>query len=319
MQSLKLNKTHPLSIILPVYNAEKYIARALKSCINQSFRDLEIIIVDDCGSDCSIEIAYAFAKADDRIKIIHNPKNLKLLQTRLEGVKVATSDYIMFLDSDDYLDPFICEKIAQTLEKTNNLDILCFGMLMENKHQFSKINYGIKGDCILSRDAYCELVLQRGHCYWNLCGKVFKREIYLKALENLNHLSLNMAEDVLAYFLILFHTSSLFFLDQEGYFYCDNAESLTRNPNIENKIENLIEEEAVIQYILQTLPTISNQAFFRLAKVMLRNLKFYHQRNKNALPYLKHKTLGSKILMKWKNLLTSLEYKIRKNIKSINE
>nr|WP_251824472.1 glycosyltransferase family 2 protein [Campylobacter jejuni] len=63
-----------ISIILPTFNVEKYIAKALESCINQSFKDIEIIVVDDCGSDKSIDIAKEYAKKDERIKIIHNEK-----------------------------------------------------------------------------------------------------------------------------------------------------------------------------------------------------------------------------------------------------
>lgn len=63
-----------ISIILPTFNVEKYIARTLESCINQTFKDIEIIVVDDCGSDKSIDIAKEYAKKDERIKIIHNKK-----------------------------------------------------------------------------------------------------------------------------------------------------------------------------------------------------------------------------------------------------
>ncbi|RQD95291.1 glycosyltransferase family 2 protein, partial [Campylobacter hepaticus] len=80
-----------ISIILPTYNVEKYIARALHTCINQTFKDIEIIVVDDCGEDKSIAIAKEYAKQDSRIKIIHNHENLKLLRARYEGVKAASS------------------------------------------------------------------------------------------------------------------------------------------------------------------------------------------------------------------------------------
>lgn len=99
-----------ISIILPTYNVEQYIARALESCINQTFKDIEIIVVDDCGNDKSIDIAKEYASKDDRIKIIYNEENLKLLRARYEGAKVATSPYIMFLDSDDYLELNACEE-----------------------------------------------------------------------------------------------------------------------------------------------------------------------------------------------------------------
>ncbi|MBC5858386.1 glycosyltransferase family 2 protein, partial [Campylobacter jejuni] len=74
-----------ISIILPTYNVEQYIERALDSCINQTFKDIEIIVVNDCGSDKSIDIAKEYTKKDERVKIIHNKENLKLLRARYEG------------------------------------------------------------------------------------------------------------------------------------------------------------------------------------------------------------------------------------------
>lgn len=64
-----------ISIILPTYNVEKYITRALESCINQTFKDIEIIVVDDLGNDKSIDMAKEYTNKDDRIKIIHNEEN----------------------------------------------------------------------------------------------------------------------------------------------------------------------------------------------------------------------------------------------------
>lgn len=310
MQSLKSNKAQ-LSIIIPVYNVEKYITRAIKSCINQSFKNLEIIIVDDCGSDESISIAYEFAKTDQRIKIIHNPRNLKLLRARLEGAKVATSDYIMFLDPDDYLDLLICEKIVQTLEQSQNLDVLCFGMLVESHQGFIRINCGIQSDSVaLLRSEYFELMLQEGLCHWNLCGKVFKKEIYLKTLKDFNQsLSLNMAEDVLVYFLMLFHLSSFFILNQEGYFYCKNSESLTQTNDLQKQTYSLYEEQEVIHFISQKLPKIYEKLFLRFAKTMLRDLKFYHQHRKNHLYYLKYRNPISYCIMRSQNFFASLIYK----------
>lgn len=106
-----------ISIILPTYNVEKYIARALESCINQTFKDIEIIVVDDCGNDKSIEIAKEYAIKENRIKIIHNEENLKLLRARYEGVKVAKAPYILFLDSDDYLELDACEECVKILDE----------------------------------------------------------------------------------------------------------------------------------------------------------------------------------------------------------
>ncbi|HEB9324507.1 TPA: glycosyltransferase family 2 protein [Campylobacter jejuni] len=100
---------YKISIIIPIYNVEKYLDECLKSVINQSYKDLDIILADDSSTDNGLNIAKEYAKKDARIKIIHNEKNLGLLRARYEGVKVANSLYIMFLDPDDYLELEACE------------------------------------------------------------------------------------------------------------------------------------------------------------------------------------------------------------------
>jgi len=104
-----------ISIIIPAYNVEKYIARCLDSTINQTLANIEIIVVDDCGSDKSIDIAKDYAKRDCRIKIIHNPRNLGLFWTRISGEKKARGEYILALDSDDYLENITCKTLYKAI------------------------------------------------------------------------------------------------------------------------------------------------------------------------------------------------------------
>ncbi len=115
-----------VSIIIPVYNVEKYICRCLESVINQDYKNLEIIIVNDGTQDNSYEICNKYAKLDKRIKLI-NQKNGGLSDARNTGVKMATGRYLAFLDSDDYVDKDTYSTLVNLMEQ-NNADI-------------SKINY----------------------------------------------------------------------------------------------------------------------------------------------------------------------------------
>ncbi len=92
-----------VSIIIPIYNVEKYLERSVNSVINQSFKDLEIILVDDESPDNCPDMCESFKEADSRIKVIHK-KNGGLGLARNSGLDVATGDYVFFLDSDDYID-----------------------------------------------------------------------------------------------------------------------------------------------------------------------------------------------------------------------
>jgi glycosyltransferase involved in cell wall biosynthesis len=105
------------SIIIPVYNRAYILSKAVESCLNQTFKDFELIIVDDCSSDNSVEVAKSFK--DDRINIIVNSTNQERCVTRNNGIKAAKGKYICFLDSDDYfLDSHLSE-VYQKLEEEN--------------------------------------------------------------------------------------------------------------------------------------------------------------------------------------------------------
>ena len=94
-----------ISIIIPIYNVEKYIAQAMESVVNQTMRDIEIICVNDCGTDNSMQIVNQFAKKDTRIKVINNPHNMGIADTRNVGLNAATAPYIMWCDPDDWMQP----------------------------------------------------------------------------------------------------------------------------------------------------------------------------------------------------------------------
>ncbi|MPV85105.1 glycosyltransferase family 2 protein, partial [Campylobacter hepaticus] len=152
------------------------IARALHTCINQTFKDIEIIVVDDCGEDKSIAIAKEYAKQDSRIKIIHNHENLKLLRARYEGVKAASSPYIMFLDPDDYLELDACKICSLYFDK--NFDFIWFNLKFDNKLQEKPLK-----DLFLTHEEYIKYALVGNISYlWNICSKLISKRTYEQAL-----------------------------------------------------------------------------------------------------------------------------------------
>ncbi|ECP8719760.1 glycosyltransferase family 2 protein, partial [Campylobacter jejuni] len=241
-----------ISIILPTFNVEKYIAKALESCINQSFKDIEIIVVDDCGSDKSIDIAKEYAKKDDRIKIIHNEENLKLLRARYEGVKVANSPYIMFLDPDDYLELNACEECVRIL-KNNEIDLLFFNaFVLENNNKIErKLNFQEK--CYAKKDFLKEL-LKTKNLFWTVWAKVIKKELYLKAvgLISLENAKINMAEDVLLYYPLINISNTIFHLSKNLYNYQINSFSITKTLTLQNIKINIQEQDNVL-YLLKKM------------------------------------------------------------------
>lgn len=107
-----------VSIIIPVYNAENYLADSLKSALGQTVADIEVIAVDDGSTDASLEILRSFAERDPRLKILVNEKNRGQAATRNRGLDASTGRWFAFLDNDDRLTPDFCEVLLAEAEKS---------------------------------------------------------------------------------------------------------------------------------------------------------------------------------------------------------
>ena len=115
-----------LSVIIPVYNVEKYLCKCLDSVLNQTFSDIEIICVNDASTDTSLQILNEYRHKDSRITIINNEKNLGLGLTRNHGLQYASGEYVHFLDSDDWLENSAYEKLFKVIENFNKPQIIHF-------------------------------------------------------------------------------------------------------------------------------------------------------------------------------------------------
>ena len=105
-----------VSIIVPVYNVEKYLDKCLKNLVNQTYSNIEIIIIDDCSTDNSYNIIKKYEKYKN-IKIIHNKENLGISAARNIGLKQAQGDYILFVDSDDWVEKDAVDKLYNLINK----------------------------------------------------------------------------------------------------------------------------------------------------------------------------------------------------------
>ena len=114
-----------ISVVLPIYNVEKYLKRCLESVVNQTYKNLEIILVNDGSTDSCLQICEEYAKCDNRIKLI-NKKNSGLGMARNTGIDNANGEYICFFDSDDYIKLDTIGKLYRKIEKEMP-EIICFG------------------------------------------------------------------------------------------------------------------------------------------------------------------------------------------------
>ncbi len=115
-----------VSIIVPVYNVERYLCQALDSAVGQTLRDIEIICIEDGSTDASASILRDYERRDTRIRCLWHERNLGTFKVRKEGILAALGKYVMFLDSDDQLELNACEMAYNTIERYGT-DMVWFG------------------------------------------------------------------------------------------------------------------------------------------------------------------------------------------------
>ena len=155
-----------VSVIIPVYNTEKYLEKCLESVCNQTLSDIEIICINDCSTDNSLEILNRYAAEDERIKIINFPENRGAAAARNAGIDVATGEYIGFVDSDDYPDLDFYEKLHNRAKETG-ADV-------------AKGNYKSAHDGYVDEYLNEKIKEDKNNFAYAYCSAIFKRDIIIK-------------------------------------------------------------------------------------------------------------------------------------------
>ena len=160
-----------ISVIVPVYNVEKYLDKCLESLLNQHYSDMEIVVVDDKSTDGSLNIAKKYEKYTN-VKVIAKEKNSGLSDTRNVGIKESCGQYIMFLDSDDYVENGCIAKIQGIIEKENTPDIIYFGYCEEYEStdkQLIKYGYVSAKNCSFTGEKFALEELKQRNLYAAAC------------------------------------------------------------------------------------------------------------------------------------------------------
>lgn len=205
-----------LSIIIPVYNDEKYLKRCLDSIINLDYENLEIILVDDGSTDDSLAIMTDYAAEDERIKAI-SQQNLGVSVARNTGLAQATGDYIMFVDADDYvLSPL---KIVLNDEQTADLNV--FGFESGEEQKVVKESYYDAENALQAK----KLMMENPTQYMTAWGKIFRHDLIKKHNLRFNT-NLRVAEDGKFMLQYLLKCETIKFSLPVGYHYSKDTESV---------------------------------------------------------------------------------------------
>ncbi len=220
-----------ISIIIPIYNSEKYLRKCLESVCNQTFRDIEIICINDCSLDNSNSILQEYAKNDKRINLINLVQNKGAAAARNIGIENAVGQYLGFVDSDDFIDQNFYEKLYEQAYKTNadavkgNIALYCPKTKIIIKDSWMDINSNVKK--------------HKANFCFSFTSAIFKKSFikknFIEFLEGLIHF-----ED--PYFTIkaaLFY-KKLEVIDDVFYYYVNNPESASRKKFTINHVDSLI-------------------------------------------------------------------------------
>jgi glycosyltransferase involved in cell wall biosynthesis len=131
-----------ISIVMTAYNMEQYIEKAMRSCLNQTYRDIELVVVEDCSTDKTLNIIESIAKEDDRVVIVKHSVNLGAGMGRRDGINTATGDYFITIDADDWIDEDFIEALVRRAE-ISGADVVSGGITIERGEGYwEKTCYG---------------------------------------------------------------------------------------------------------------------------------------------------------------------------------
>lgn len=289
-----------VSVIIPIYNSEKYLTKCLDSIISQSLEDIEIICIDDCSTDSSLKILKNYEQKDRRIKIIANTKNMKQGGARNKGLEFASAPYVMFVDADDYLtldaiesfyttiinndSDIVISHVENFLEDTANDDILTKLTSYYEQHRKNNGKYNVES----------VLEYRTGPV-----AKLFKKDILdknnIKFPENL------IQEDEAFHWAYFSRISSLYFLEKAYYY--RRVHSCSTMVQRENNNIGILDMIKILDIIYSDLKR--NKLF---KKYKNDYLNYYYSHKQRILSKITDKKLAKKVKKRFNKLENKIFY-----------
>lgn len=220
-----------LSVIVPVYNTEKYLRECIDSILAQTFTDFELILVDDGSTDGSGAICDEYAEKDARVQVIHQD-NGGVTRARKAGAIHAAGDYVTYVDSDDWIDLDCYHSMMTQIEKYR-ADIGIFAMSLEKKQPdviCNRVKPGFLSKEMLLNSVYPYMLFDyRENCSGliaSLCNKIIRKELLLNAVAAIAD-DLDYGEDAISGYLCVLNASSAYICNQAFYHYRENPLSIS--------------------------------------------------------------------------------------------
>ena len=264
-----------ISIIVPVYNVEKYLRRCLDSIINQSYKNIEVLLIDDGSTDNSGKICDEYKKRDTRIKVLHE-KNEGQATARNLGIRNAKGKYISFIDSDDFVDIYFIEKLySNIIEESADISVCATHKFFKNKDTEDIINDKINKTIqnFNSQEAIKQLLLTNGKLNNYPVNKLYKKELF----NNIKFPEGKKFEDIDIMYRLFDISKKISASTEILYYYYIHDDSTTGNlklSNVYDKIDIIQERDKYIREKYYLLKEDCNEylvhAFFIIFKQLLK-------------------------------------------------
>jgi len=253
-----------VSVIVPVYNVEQYIGRCIESIQKQTLTDWELILIDDCSPDNSIDIIQEYANKDSRIIVKRHDINHGPMIARRWGDKIASGEYITYCDGDDMFPDNALELLYNAAVETG-ADIVSGNMTYFSTNGAQKVlksclNYG--NDKVSTFKS-----LLRGEFHHNLCSKLFKASL-LKDYEYKSYEHFTNGEDSYIFYSVVSHINKIIQIDVPVYYYVQNTHSSSQVRLGENAIKNICFTNKFIKKVTSEYPELNNELSCRITNVM---------------------------------------------------
>ena len=257
-----------VSIIIPVYNVEKYLKKCLDSVVNQTYNNLEIILVDDGSTDKSPEICDEYAEKDSRIVVVHK-RNNNDSSARNVGLDIFKGEFVAFVDSDDYAESDYIEYLYNLL-KDNKADISCCNYIEIDEYGNYKKVKNYENQIINGNKNCIKDIVNHENLTYTIWGKLFSRKFFIK--ERFKGIC---CQEVMLLLNILSKCNSIYVSREPKYFYLIRKDSISHSivfNKLEHRIKVHYELVAFIHKNFTDLDKYAKYDSFHLSNILIRKI-----------------------------------------------
>ena len=249
-----MNEADLISVIVPVYKVEAYLDRCIASIVNQTYKNIEIILIDDGSPDNSPSICDMWSEMDPRIKVIHK-SNGGLSDARNTGINAANGEYVAFVDSDDWIAPKMLERLLYAVKQYNaDISACTVKMIWDDNRPDCLLT--VQTNCVLSREeAQAELLKEKllKHPVWY---KLYKKDVIDGILFEVG----KHHEDVFWSYQVFGRASCTVLIDYIGYYYYQRSGSIMGKAYSLSRLDALEAVEKRYEYIAEAFPDLEQEA-----------------------------------------------------------